>query len=57
MKSKKVMIVYDDEESRVIDTDQNLNSRQLPFKYLVIDCAPINYIDTTGVNIVNKVNY
>jgi len=55
------MDIYEKKEE-AIDTlgdinyvDSNLNIVRLPFKYLIIDCSPINFIDTTGVRILRQV--
>ncbi len=35
--------------------NEDLNIVRLPFKYLIIDCSPINFIDTSGVRTLQRV--
>ena len=36
---------------------EDLEMPPLPFKFLIIDCSPINFIDTTGVKAIKQVGY
>ena len=36
---------------------EDLEMPPMPFKFLIIDCSPINFIDTTGVKAIKQVSY
>jgi hypothetical protein len=60
-KNQEVTIDYDDKmnEREDLSTDDEDESQlempRTPFKCLIIDCAPINFIDTVGVKTLKQV--
>lgn len=46
---------FDIEEALDADDDESINIPELPIKYIIIDCSPINFIDTVGVKALNQV--
>lgn len=44
-----------DDSSDEEDTVAGIRLPKVPIKYLVIDCSPINFIDTVGVKTVKQV--
>ena len=44
----------DDEEKYLKD---KFKMPELPIKYLIIDCSPINFVDTVGVKVIKQVDF
>lgn len=44
----------DDEEKYLKD---KFKMPELPIKYLIIDCSPINFVDTVGVKVIKQVKF
>lgn len=46
---------YETKENNIESNQCDLSLIELPFKYLVIDCSPIYFIDTVGCKIMKQV--
>jgi hypothetical protein len=42
---------YDPDEIR----DESLELSRVPFDFLIIDCSPINFIDSVGIKMIKEV--
>lgn len=47
---------FDFEDALEADDDKEIKIPKIPIKYIIIDCSPINFIDSVGVKAMKHVN-
>lgn len=46
---------FDFEDALEADDDKDIQIPKIPIKYIIIDCSPINFIDSVGVKAMKHV--